>query len=31
MHLHNDRGLFEEVVMSTAEKFDMAVPIVEKD
>ena len=27
MYLHNDRGLFEEVVMSTAEKFDMAVQI----
>lgn len=31
MHLHNDRGLFEEVVVSVAEKFGMAVPIVEKD
>lgn len=31
MHLHNDRELFREVIISTSEEFGIAVPIVEKD
>ena len=31
MLLHNDKGLFREVIISTAEELDLAVPIVEKD
>lgn len=31
MHLHNDRKLFREVIISTAEELELVVPIVEKD
>ena len=31
MHLHNDRELFREVIISTAEDLGIVVPIVEKD
>lgn len=31
MYLHNDKELFREVVISTAEELGMVVPIVEKD
>lgn len=31
MHLHEDRELFREVIISTAEELGLAVPIVEKD
>lgn len=31
MLLHNDKELFREVVVSTAEDLELAVPIVEND
>lgn len=31
MHLHEDRELFREVIISTAEELGLVVPIVEKD
>lgn len=31
MLLHNDKELFREVIISTAEEFGVVVPIVEKD
>lgn len=31
MLLHNDKELFREVVISTAEEIGLVVPIVEKD
>lgn len=31
MYLHNDRELFKEVIISTAESLGLVVPIVEKD
>lgn len=31
MHLHENRELFKEVIISTAEELGLAVPIVEKD
>lgn len=31
MYLHEDRELFREVVVSTAEELGLVVPIVEKD
>jgi hypothetical protein len=31
MHLHNDRELFKEVIISTAEDLKVVVPIIEKD
>ena len=31
MFLHNDKELFQEVIVSAAEDLDLVVPIVEKD
>lgn len=31
MLLHNDKGLFREVIISAAEDLGLVVPIVEKD
>ncbi len=31
MLLHNDKELFREIVVSTAEDLELVVPIVEKD
>lgn len=31
MYLHNDKELFQEVIISTAEDLGLVVPIVEKD
>ena len=31
MFLHNDKELFQEVIVSAAEDLDLGVPIVEKD